>query len=172
MNERPGEKILILGCPGSGKSYFAVKLAALTGLPLFHLDNIWWRADGTHLSREEFDEKLAALLSLERWIIDGDYSRTYETRICVCYTVFFLDFDTGTCVEGITGRIGKERPDIPWVEKSPDPELLRMVRNYGEENRPVVLSLLGKYPGKRVFVFRSRDESDLWLSEFAGKGGF
>ena len=36
-------KILVLGCSGSGKSTFAVKLHNATGLPLFHLDNVWWR---------------------------------------------------------------------------------------------------------------------------------
>ena len=33
------KKIIIIGCPGSGKSYFSKKLRDLTGYPLYHLDN-------------------------------------------------------------------------------------------------------------------------------------
>ena len=39
-----GDRILILGCPGSGKSTLARALAARTGLPLVHLDNIYTQA--------------------------------------------------------------------------------------------------------------------------------
>lgn len=44
------QRILVIGCPGSGKTTFALRLAAKTGLPMFHMD---WRADRTHLTREE-----------------------------------------------------------------------------------------------------------------------
>ena len=40
-----GKKIIILGCCGSGKSVFAKKLNEKTGLPLYHLDNIYWNDD-------------------------------------------------------------------------------------------------------------------------------
>ena len=82
-------RVLILGCPGSGKSTFARQLGALTGLPLVHLDNVYWLPDGTHLSPSAFDEALARLLREEQWILDGNYSRTYEGRIRACDTVFF-----------------------------------------------------------------------------------
>ena len=65
-------RIVVLGCPGSGKSTFARSLAAKTGLPLVHLDNVWWRADGTHIPREEFDRALDEILQGEKWIMDGD----------------------------------------------------------------------------------------------------
>lgn len=44
------DKIIILGCVGSGKSMFSKGLDERTGLPLFHLDNIWWKADCTHIT--------------------------------------------------------------------------------------------------------------------------
>ena len=51
------KKVIIIGCPGAGKSTFARKLKDRTGLPLFYLDMIWHKADGTNISRDEFDEK-------------------------------------------------------------------------------------------------------------------
>ena len=159
-----GEKILVLGCPGSGKSTFSVKLREITGVPLIHLDNVWWNPDRTHVSREEFDLRLAAILAGERWILDGDYSRTYETRIAACDTVIFLDFPEAECMAGIQERVGKTRPDIPWTEQTLDPELAAQVQRYRAENRPALLSLFSKYPEKQTIVFCSRAEADAWLA--------
>ena len=39
-NLTPGNRIMIVGCPGSGKSSLARDLHEKTGLPLIHLDNI------------------------------------------------------------------------------------------------------------------------------------
>ena len=163
-NATPGNRIIILGCSGSGKSSLARGLQQRTGLPLIHLDNIWWRPDRTHISREEFDSRLQTILQGERWILDGDYSRTYEPRFSSCDTVVFLDCSEEDCMNGITERIGKPRPDIPWVENRLDPELVELVLRYRIENRPKIYSLMEKYPDKQVFLFRTRAEAQAWLS--------
>lgn len=158
-----GSRILILGCSGSGKSTFARKLRACTGLPLIHLDSVWWNADRTHISREAFDEALRHILAEEAWILDGDYSRTYEVRLRAAETVFFMDIPEEACMRGITERLGKERPDIPWTEACPDPELIEQVRHYCDEQRPMLLELFQRYPDKQVLTFHSRAEADAWL---------
>lgn len=159
-----GNRILVLGCPGSGKSTFARTLAARTGLPLVHLDNVWWRADGTHIPREEFDRALETLLRGEKWIMDGDYSRTYEVRVRAADTVIFLDYPEEVCMVGITARVGQNRPDMPWTESALDQELVALVQNYRRDNRPQLLSLLQKYPEKQSLIFTARQEADRWLS--------
>ena len=159
-----GQKIIVLGCPGSGKSTFSGSLHVVSGLPLIHLDNVWWKADRSHISREEFDRKLGEILQRDKWILDGDYSRTYEVRFQACDTVFFLDYGLEECMNGIKKRVGKERRDIPWTEQELDPELVKQVENYDIENRPVVLALMEKYSGKNSFIFRSRAEADAWIS--------
>ena len=165
--EKPsiGNRIIVLGCPGSGKSTFARALAARTGLPLIHLDSVWWRADVSHISRDEFDRALAGLLAGEQWIMDGDYSRTYEVRLRAADTVIFLDYPEDVCMAGIVGRLGEERPDMPWTESALDPELVAMVKNYARDNRPVLLDLLRRYADRQVLVFTDRTRADRWLSE-------
>lgn len=166
MNETSiGKKILVLGCSGSGKSTFARALRERTGLPLIHLDNVWWKPDRTHVTREEFDRALEEILRGSAWILDGDYSRTYEPRLRACDTVFFLDFSEEQCMQGITERVGKARPDIPWTENTLDPDLVRLVLAYQTENVPVLRELFAKYPEKQIIVFRSREEADGWVGK-------
>lgn len=98
------KKIIVIGCMGSGKSTFAEKLHRKTKIPLFHLDNIWWKADRTHISREEFDSELNRIMQGDSWIIDGDYNRTYAVRFEKCDTVIFLDYSEKQCMEGIRSR--------------------------------------------------------------------
>ena len=158
------KKILILGCPGSGKSTFAVKLQKRTGLPLYHLDRIWWKPDRSHISREEFDSILRKIIALDRWILDGDYSRTYEVRLAACDTVFFLDYDEQVCLEGIRSRAGRPRTDMPWTDDVPDPALVDEVLKYRTGNRPVVLELLARHDHKNIHIFHTRSEADDWLA--------
>ena len=160
----PGSRIIILGCSGSGKSTFARELHARTGLPLFHLDNVWWKPDRTHITREAFDSRLEDILRGGKWIVDGDYSRTYEPRFAACDTVVFLDYSEEDCLRGVRQRIGKARPDIPWVEDGLDPELVELVKNYRRDNRPKVFALLDKYPDRRVFIFKTRALAEQWLN--------
>ena len=164
-----GNRIIILGCSGSGKSTLARALQSLTGLKLIHLDNVWWRADRTHITREEFDSRLKESLTEEKWIIDGDYNRTYEPRFAACDTVVFLDYNEEECMAGIMKRGGTRRPDIPWVEKQLDPELVELVRNYRENNRPKVFALMEQYPDKKVYVLKTRDEAEKWLRSLSGR---
>lgn len=158
-----GRKIIVLGCPGSGKSTFSKRLCAVTGLPLIHLDNIWWKSDRSHISREEFDKKLNEIIQEDAWIIDGDYKRTYEMRWKACDTMIFLDYSLEECMDGIVQRIGQERTDIPWIEQKLDKELMKTVQHYAINNRPIIYSLAEKYSNKQNLIFYSRAEANAWL---------
>ena len=159
------KKIIVIGCSGSGKTTFAERLRDKIGLPLFYLDAIWHKPDRTHISREDFDARLGEILALDRWIIDGNYSRTLERRIEACDTVIWFDLPTEVCLEGVRERRGKPRIDMPWVETEEDPEFIELIKKYNDEQRPKVLSLLEKYrSGREIIVFRSRREAEELLA--------
>ena len=160
------KKVIIIGCPGSGKSTFARKLKAITNLPLHHLDMLYWNEDKTTVSKEVFDTRLKVVMENSEWIIDGNYARTMEMRIKECDTVFFLDYPTEICIKGIEERKGQARSDMPWVENSNDEDFVSFVNNYNKENRPEVIKLLQKYSDKNIIVFCSRTEAEAYLSEF------
>ena len=159
-------KIIVTGSPGAGKSTFARKLRDKTGLPLHYLDMIWHKADKTHISREEFDGILEKILATDGWIIDGHYSRTLERRIAACDTVFLLDFPLDVCIDGIRERKGKKRGDIPWTEEKEDMDFIRYVEDFQTAKLPEIYRLLNEYESRvKIYVFRSRAEADVFLSE-------
>ena len=123
-------KILVIGCPGSGKSTFSKALHDLTGIPLFHLDMLYWNADKTTVERSVFLERLTETLRKSRWIVDGNYASTLELRLQACDTVVFLDYPVEICLAGICERRGKPRSDIPWVETCEDGEFIKFVQNF------------------------------------------
>lgn len=157
------KKIIVIGCPGSGKSTFSKKLHKITNIPLFHLDMLYWNEDKTVVEKEIFLERLTEVLRKDTYIIDGNYASTMEMRMRDCDTVFFLDYPTDICLDGIRERQGKERSDMPWVENGEDEEFVEFIRNYAQQNRPKVIELLKKYSYKNIFVFSNRSETDEFL---------
>ena len=146
----------------------AEKLQEITGIPLFYLDAVWHKPDRTHISRAEFDERLAEIMSLDEWIIDGNYSRTVEARIQMSDTIFLFDLPTEVCIQGATDRLGKGRYDMPWIDTELDPNLKREIEEFPGKNLPVIYELLSKYAaGKQVIMFKTREEADEYLERYA-----
>ena len=159
------KKVIVIGCPGSGKTTFAEKLSKSTGIPLYYLDAIWHKPDKTHIPREEFDERISEIFRESEWIIDGNYASTMEMRVEACDTVFFLDYSKEVCLEGIRARKGKIRSDLPWVENSDDLEFIEFINNYNRDNRPKVLDLLSKYSDREIVIFSNRADSESYISK-------
>lgn len=164
------KKVIIIGCPGSGKSTFARALHDITRLPLYHLDMLYWNVDRTTVSKEVFLARLAETIEKENWIIDGNYGSTMEVRLQACDTVFFLDYPLEVCMDGIMSRRGKERPDMPWIEPEDDvdEEFVEFIKSYNSESRPTVMELLDKYADKEIIIFKSRDEAETFLKKLQG----
>jgi adenylate kinase family enzyme len=161
-------RIIIIGCPGSGKTTFAEKLHDKTELPLYYLDAIWHKPDKTHISREDFDSRLDEILAQDSWIIDGNYQRTIERRLSACDTVILFDLPVDICLDGATKRIGNCRYDMPWIETELDPNFKKHIEEFSAKNLPVIYNLIHKYRrDKTVVIFKGREDADQFLHKIA-----
>ncbi len=163
----PYKKVLVIGCPGGGKSAFSRHLAEKTGLPLVHLDMLNWLPDRTTVSREELDSRIAAVLAADAWIMDGNYNRTQPRRMDAADVVFFFDMPVEVCLAGAHARRGKVRPDMPWVEgetEDVDAEFLQLIQGFRGQPRENILARLAERPHLPVVTFRSHEEVEAYLA--------
>ena len=97
------ERVLVIGCPGSGKSTFARALAERTGLPLYYLDMLFHRPDRTTVSHGDFDAALGRLLVRP----DMPWVETEEDPEFMAYIARFRQ-DRRPEMEAILERSGRE----------------------------------------------------------------
>ena len=164
------ERVLIIGCGGAGKSTLARALGEKTGLPVVHLDQIWWApGNWQHREREEFDRLLKAEMEKPKWILDGNFNRTIEPRLKRCDTVVYLDMNRFICLKNWIGRVinnwGHARADMAegcneWF----DPEMARWIWNFNKQNRKRYYELLSSLEGKQMYILKSRRQVNRFLN--------
>lgn len=158
------KKILVIGCPGSGKSYFSKELHKKTNIPLYHLDNIWHNPDKSNIGDEEFYKRLDEILNKDSFIMDGMYCSSLEYRIKHVDTIFFLNYPLDLCLKSIKERVGIKRDDMPWFEEELDKEFEEHVKRFPINKLPVILDILDRYNKKDIHIFMNRDEANEYLN--------
>ena len=164
------ERIMIIGCGGSGKSTLARQMGEKTGLPVVHLDKLFWRPGWVSISREEFDELHRNALAQPRWIMDGNFDRTIPERLARCDTVIYLDFSRWACLMGVVKRIvttyGTVRPDMgDGCPERFDREFLQWVWNFNKNKRERNYRLLKEAVGVNVVILKNRREVKRFLAQ-------
>ena len=155
------KRIVIIGCGGAGKSTLARQLGEKLGLPVVHLDKLFWRPGWVQVSQEEFDRLHRQELARDKWIIDGNFNRTMAERVARCDAIIYLDFNRFSCVFGVFKRIlttyGTVRPDMgEGCPERFDWEFLRWVWNYNKDKRERNYRLLNETKGVETIVLKNR----------------
>jgi adenylate kinase family enzyme len=161
---------MIIGCGGSGKSTLAQQLGQKLGLPVIHLDKLFWTPGWVSIPKEEFDRVHADAVSKEKWIIDGNFDRTIPVRLKRCDTVIYLDFSRFACLMGVLKRVltthGKVRPDMgEGCPERIDLDFLKWVWNFNKNKRERNYRLLNETEGVRVIILKNRRMVKKFLSE-------
>lgn len=158
-------KVIIIGCPGSGKSTFARKLKSITSLPLYYLDMIYHLPDKSDLSQEEFAQKILEITKTDKWIIDGCYFDNIKPRVKSCDTIFFMDIDSEVCLNNVIKRAGVMREDFPWVEEKNDEKFHNYILNFNKNYRSKILKMLDENKDKEIYIFKKLSDSDKFIRD-------
>lgn len=161
--------IAIIGCPGSGKTTFSRKLAGKTGLPLIHLDFYYHQKKyNYHENKEAWRAKVRELVKGKEWIIDGNYSSTFEARFAVADIVLWIDLPRPLVLYRLFKRRlqyrSSVRPDMPpeWKEKI-DREFFWYVWKFNKRYKPKIHDVMQKYPDTKVVKLCSQRDIDEYL---------
>lgn len=157
------QKILIIGSPGSGKSTFSYRLKEKLNIPIIHLDKLFWTEGWVERSREEFDHLLLEEMKKDRWIMDGNYSRTIEMRLKEADTVIFFDYNRFLCLWRVLKRVitnyGKSRRDMgEGCPERFDGEFMKYVYSFNDTQRKSIYEKLNKGENKTIIVIHNRKE--------------
>lgn len=165
---------VVLGAGGAGKTTFALELGRLLELSVIHLDRHFWRPGWVEPSDEEWDQQVAELSRGEAWIMDGNYSRTLETRLARAQAAVLLDPPVLQCLWGVIqrGMLRRQwpRPDLAegCAEQMPSFEFLRYVASYKWRSKPKVLNQIRR-ARVRLYHLRSRTEGRTFLDDLRAK---
>lgn len=149
------QRIAIIGPSGAGKSTLARMLGERTGLPVYHIDAIHWKAGWVESAKHETRENVEKIARGEQWIIEGNYSESLPLRLSRADMVVLLDFPRRIYLPRVIRRTirhyGTTRPDL--AEGCPerfDREFLLWVWNFHKRHRGRLLENLARNPGNYV----------------------
>lgn len=156
------KKIVIIGCPGSGKTTLAIKLGKMFDIPVFHLD------DYQNLSSDDFKAKQDEIMKDNKWIIDGNFTKTIDKRATMADTVIFLDFPRRLvyfrALKRYFRNFIKKRSDVG----EPEASKWSLVKYIWTFPRQQITSIIEKYAhDKEVLIFQHPNK----LSKFLKRVG-
>lgn len=163
-------KIVVIGCPGSGKSTLTFKLEKLLKYPVLHLDKIYHIDNEHHITREELVNAVNQFaLSSNNWIIDGNYISTVEQRIKLADTIILFNISTRTCVKNAYERAKHEKgSDMAdgFDYSKVDENFIKFIKSFKTDALPKIIELYEKYKSEKNFiVFNNYKQVDKFVSD-------
>jgi adenylate kinase family enzyme len=163
------KRVMVIGGPGSGKSTLSRQLHGLTGLPLFHLDRLYWRRGWTPCPKDEWHRLLRELAAQEEWIMDGGYDSTFALRMPRADTVLWLDLPLRVAFPRVLRRMAfnfrRVRPDLaPECPERIDLAFLRWAWTFRQAHAAKYRDALATYARHaNVRIFASSREANRFL---------
>ncbi len=145
-------RILVIGCPGSGKSTFSKRLAKQLNHPLLHLDRIYHIDNNHQVSRDVFKEKIVQFIKENKtFIIDGNYSGTFAYRLQYADHVFYFDIPTKICLKNV---IKRTKSKCPRTDMAPgfddsimDEDFIDYIKSFNRKIKPINDEILKNFNG-------------------------
>lgn len=159
-------RIAIVGNSGAGKSIFAKKLGIKLNIKVFHLDNLYHLSEKSNKNPSSWDNVQNRLVLVNKWIIDGNFPRTWHIRFKFADTIIFFDFPILLSLFRVLYRRIRYnktgRPDMPIGVK----ERLRFrdIKKILFFPKPELLIKKYKLNSKRIIIFKNNYEANKFLN--------
>lgn len=167
------KKIAIVGNAGSGKSTLSLKLAKILNLPLYHLDQYFWKPGWVEPDRAEFEKIHNKICDKPEWVLEGMAIRFFEYRIQKADCVIFLNIPTYKCLYRTLKRAYLNFDKEYYAsakgcpEGKPSWKFLKFILTFNTVRKPTIENLLKQYKDtKKIFVIHNQKELDSLLEKF------
>jgi adenylate kinase family enzyme len=158
-------KIAIIGSPGSGKSTLGLKLHKILGIPLYHLDQYFWKPGWVEPNRAEFQKKHNEICDKDEWILEGQGLKFFEYRIERADIIIFLDIPMYLCFYRVLKRAITHFGRVYFSsakgcpEKGPTLKFLKYIWDFNKDKKPFIESLFRQYSDtKKLYVIKNNAE--------------
>ena len=109
------KRVMIYGGSGSGKSTLAKKLGGITGLPVVHIDPMYWKLGWVQRDNAEIHAMILEAVVKTAWVFEGNHHATFPERIARVNHLIYLDLPTYLRLWRVISRVikdyGRARPD-------------------------------------------------------------
>jgi adenylate kinase family enzyme len=166
-------KIIVIGCPGAGKSVLTRRINDFLCYPVLHLDKIYHIGGKSHISRDELVAKVSDFACThEKWIIDGNYISTLEMRVKLADTIIVLNIPSEVCVanackraeenikQGINSDDMAEGFDYTVTE-----EFINFIKSFEKDTLPRIKSILKNFPDKNIKILSNYREVEEFVDD-------
>ncbi|RSM67314.1 DNA topology modulation protein FlaR [Amycolatopsis sp. WAC 01376] len=158
-------RIMVVGCSGAGKSTFSRRLGAALGLPVTHLDRLFWRPGWARAPEDEFHAAQQEIVESDAWVIDGNYGASMHLRLPRADTIFFLDFPRRVCFRRVLVRSLREYgqdKQAPGCPEHFDREFYSYVWRWPKDHRERTVRRLADQGAhaRRIVLTRPREAEE------------
>lgn len=169
-----GDKIVIIGNAGGGKSVLSAKLSKAMAIPIFKLDKLQWNPGWVPTPVEQFNKLHDEILIKPKWIIDGFATmESIEKRCKAATTIIFIDHPVLIHLWWALKRqflcLFRPRPD--FVEGCPmipmTGKLIKMILAIDKLLKPKILNILRQYEkNKEIYHIKSPKELNKFTKRY------
>lgn len=167
------QRIVILGNGGSGKSTLARRLGERLGLPVVHLDVLFWEPGWKKPDNDAFRARLSAAIAGDDWVTDGNYvSRSFDLRLPRADLVIWMDTPRLVCFGRVLVRTALALPRADLAagcsERVWDAETLEFFRytwDFDRKSRPrIEAAQAAMAPDAPAVRLRTRRDIDAFIA--------
>lgn len=159
-------KIIIIGCPGAGKSSLTRRINEFLCYPVMHLDKVYHLGGKAHITREELIKKVTEFAQTHHdWIIDGNYISTLEMRVNLADTIILLNISSEICLSNARNReaeyikTGINNDDMAEKFDGIMTEgFIESIKNFEKDTIPKINEILREYKHKNIKIANNYGE--------------